>query len=105
MRPRNFTSVFVLQHLPPFFKRERRYNLWEMQVLHERFRENLRNILEDRALSQKEFAHLMHVSPEYVSQILRGYREPGLGVVDRVAAALEIDPHELLAPVREKIEN
>lgn len=64
--------------------------------LQDRFRENVNHILVERGLSRSDLARLMDVAPQYVTDYLQGYKSPGLNVITRFAAALDVDPGILL---------
>jgi transcriptional regulator with XRE-family HTH domain len=48
-------------------------------------------------LSQEELAHRADVHASYVSQIERGVKSPTLGVIVRLARALQLAPSELIS--------
>lgn len=60
------------------------------------FRENLRARMEELDLTQADVADAMKVSRGFISQLLNGYRKPGLEVIEAVAKALKISPLALL---------
>lgn len=66
------------------------------KVLVENFRENVKQLLQERNMSRSDLARTMGVSPAYVTQLLTGSHEPGLRVVEKVAVALEVCPQDLL---------
>jgi len=47
-------------------------------------------------LSQEAFADIVGLDRTYVSGIERGRRNPTLKIVEQVAKALQVPPHELL---------
>lgn len=47
------------------------------------------NLRADRGITQEQLATLAGTSPAYLSQIETGYRRPTLGLLGRIAAALE----------------
>ena len=69
--------------------------------LYENFVGNVTVILEQRGLSRADLARQMGVTPSFVTQILNGTREPGLGVIERVAASLGVAPAHLLREIRQ----
>jgi len=69
-----------------------------MDVQH-RLATNLRRLRQERGLSQERFALDHQFDRTYISGIERGVRNPTIIIVARLAAALEVDPVDLLAPV------
>lgn len=65
-------------------------------ALRQTFAANLKRARLERGLSQEELAHLADIDRTYVSHLERDQYNPTLGMVDRLAASLEIDPIELL---------
>jgi transcriptional regulator with XRE-family HTH domain len=61
------------------------------------FGANVRRLREKVDLSQDAFADLVGVHRTYMSGIERGKRAPSIIVVQRLAAALNVDPGELFA--------
>lgn len=59
---------------------------------------NTRRLMAKKRLSQKQFAKLLGVSEGYISQVLSMYSSPGFTVVEKFAATLGVEPHELVAP-------
>jgi len=60
------------------------------------FRRNARARMEALGLSQADLAKRLDVTDAFVSQMLGGYRNPGLNSLEDFAKALEIDASELL---------
>jgi transcriptional regulator with XRE-family HTH domain len=60
------------------------------------FAANLRRLRLERGLSQEELAHRTGIDRTYVSHLERLRYNPTLDMVERLAAALEIDALELL---------
>lgn len=60
------------------------------------FGANVRQLRQQRGLSQEALADAVGLAPTYVGQIERGRRNPTLGVVERFAAVLAVDPLQLL---------
>ena len=52
--------------------------------------ENIRKVRLERGLSQEEVAHRVGIVSSYYGQIERGRRNPTIGVLGRVADALEV---------------
>lgn len=64
--------------------------------LSRRIARGIREQRQRRRLSQLALAEAAGLSIDHISKVERGLREPRLGVVDRVARALGVDPAELL---------
>lgn len=64
--------------------------------LAEAFGINVRRLRKERGLSQEAFADEVGLAVTYVGQIERGLRNPTLGVVERSALVLGVDPLALL---------
>ncbi len=62
------------------------------------FAANLRRARHARGLSQEVLAVDADVNRRYLSDIEQGRTSVGLDIMVRLAAILEIDPHELLMP-------
>lgn len=56
---------------------------------------NIRYWRQKRGLSQEEFAERAELHPTYVSGIETGKRNPTVKIIERVAAALDVNPGEL----------
>ena len=69
-------------------------------ALRQTFAANLKRMRTQRGLSQEELAHLADIDRTYVSHLERDRYNPTLGMVERLAASLEVDPLELLKPVK-----
>ena len=52
--------------------------------------ENIRKVRLEHGLSQEEVAHRVGIVSSYYGQIERGRRNPTIGVLGRVADALEV---------------
>lgn len=66
------------------------------------FGENLRRLLGLHDLRGREAARLIGISPQSLSEWMRGHRQPNLQMLLRVASFLEINGERLLrAPFRE----
>jgi|tagenome__1003787_1003787.scaffolds.fasta_scaffold20186662_2 transcriptional regulator with XRE-family HTH domain len=59
----------------------------------------LRAIRERAALSQRELAELAGITPVQVSRIERGDAEPYPATVRKLAAALKVQPADLMEPI------
>lgn len=62
---------------------------------------NLRRYRTLRGLSQEELAHLADIDRTYVSSLERSQYAAGIDVLERLALALQVAPHELLRPTEE----
>lgn len=60
------------------------------------FGERLRELRQERGLSQEGFAHHVGLDRTYVSGLERGRRNPTLDVIVKLAEALEVQPAALL---------
>lgn len=65
--------------------------------LEKKFGQNVRYWRKQRGLSQEEFADRAHLHPTYVSGIESGHRNPTIKVMERIAAALDVEPAALLS--------
>lgn len=70
-------------------------------MLYDNFCGNVQMLLDKRGISRAELARRMDVSASFVTQILNGHREPGLGVIEDVAAALEVPATDLFKKIRQ----
>jgi transcriptional regulator with XRE-family HTH domain len=59
---------------------------------------NVRKLRQQRGLSQEELAHEAEMKRSYVSDLERGTRNPSVRALGRLAAALSVQPHQLLTP-------
>lgn len=66
------------------------------------FRENLRDHMSSRGLSQRQFAERSGVSTVTINRILVGKNSPSLEIVDRLADALGVPASRLLASPEKK---
>jgi transcriptional regulator with XRE-family HTH domain len=57
---------------------------------------NLRRLREEKGWSQEAFAFEAKIHRTYVSDIERGARNPTIMVVEKLAAALDVKPGQLL---------
>jgi len=60
----------------------------------------LRRRAKDRGLSLYELADFAGIARSHIYQIVNGHRAPTLTTLDKLAAALECEPWELLAPLK-----
>lgn len=65
--------------------------------LHKRFCENVRAILKERSMTQKNLADLSGMKYSCVSRILSGACVPSLPSAERIASALNVDCATLFA--------
>lgn len=62
------------------------------------FGSNVRRLRRETGLSQEEFGLKFDIDRTYVSGVERGVRNPTLKIVAKFAAALGVEPPELLHP-------
>lgn len=68
------------------------------------FRRNVRARMDTLELSQADLAERLRVTPAFVSQMLSGYRNPGLNSLEDFAKALETEAADLIRePSRKKL--
>jgi transcriptional regulator with XRE-family HTH domain len=60
------------------------------------FAGNLRRLRHARGLSQEELAYEADVNRSYMSQLERGGSYPGLEIIGKLAAVLQVEPADLL---------
>ncbi len=58
---------------------------------------NVRKYREKLGLSQEELAFEADMHRTYISGVERGVRNPTLVILDRLAKALKVKPHELIS--------
>jgi transcriptional regulator with XRE-family HTH domain len=56
----------------------------------------LRRLRRERGLSQEALAEATGLSANFVGEMERGLKAPGLGVIVRLARALDVSVHDLL---------
>jgi len=56
---------------------------------------NLQALRRAKGLSQEELAHVSGVHQTYLSGVERGRRNPTVGLLDKIAAALDADVEDL----------
>ncbi|MDO1451692.1 helix-turn-helix transcriptional regulator [Rhodocytophaga aerolata] len=62
----------------------------------------LQEMRKERHLSQEKLAELCELDRTYISLLERGLRQPTLATLFKLAAALEINPSELVVRVEQK---
>jgi transcriptional regulator with XRE-family HTH domain len=67
-----------------------------MADLKVKFGKRLRELREERGLTQEQLAFKVGLSREYLSRIEGGRRNVSLNVIERLSEALNIPVHELL---------
>jgi transcriptional regulator with XRE-family HTH domain len=72
-----------------------------VQTVAELFGASLRRIRQDRRISQERLAELTGLSTNFIGEMERGLKAPGLPVIIRLARALGVSVHELLADFTE----
>ncbi|MBK1974293.1 helix-turn-helix transcriptional regulator [Brevundimonas sp. 2P06AA] len=58
--------------------------------------ENVRRIRREREMTLETLAHEVGLAYSYLGQLERGQRNPTLGVIERIAEVLNVDPLDLL---------
>ena len=61
------------------------------------FAANLRRLRHRRGLSQEDLAHEADVNRTYMSKLEKGASYPGLEIIGKLAAVLEVEPADLLS--------
>ncbi len=59
--------------------------------------ENLAHIRETRGLSQKQLAEMIGANQATISKIESGAGNPTLSTINRIAKALDVEPHQLFS--------
>ena len=67
-----------------------------MQTVAELFGNKLRQIRKATGMSQERLAEATGLSTNYVGEMERGLKAPGLGVIVRLSRALGVTVHDLL---------
>ena len=76
-----------------------------MIVICDDFRLNVQDVLERRGWTRRRLATILGVTPARITHLLNGRHDPGLEIVGRVAAALEVPVSDLLekrSPMQKK---
>ena len=60
--------------------------------------ENVRHYRKLKGMTQEQLALEAEMERSYVSDLERGTRNPSVRALGRLAQALEVEPHQLLAP-------
>lgn len=74
-----------------------------MQTVAELFGIALRRIRHERGLSQEALAEATALSTNFIGEMERGLKAPGLGVIVRLARALDVSIHDLLADFTDSV--
>jgi transcriptional regulator with XRE-family HTH domain len=74
-----------------------------MSVLRKALAENMRQRRRALGLSQEELAHRAEIDRTYVSSLERRVYGATIDMVERLAGALGVEPHELLRPLEGKV--
>ncbi len=67
-----------------------------MQTVATLFGSTLREVRQERGLSQERLAELTGLSTNFVGEMERGLKAPELGVIVRLSLALGVSVHDLL---------
>jgi transcriptional regulator with XRE-family HTH domain len=62
---------------------------------------NVRRYRKDRGMTQEQLALEAEMERSCVSDLERGTRNPSVRALDRLAKALDVEPHQLLMAVRD----
>ena len=65
------------------------------------FRLRIKEILDEKGLSQKEFAEMMGKSPQYISNILNADQGVSVNILIEFAKTLQVDFRDLFASTKE----
>lgn len=74
-----------------------------MQTVAELFGIALRRVRHANGLSQESLAEATGLSTNYIGEMERGLKAPGLAVIVRLARALDVSVHDLLADFTEAV--
>ncbi len=66
-------------------------------ILQDRFRDRVQEALQLKGWKQSQLASALGWTPQRVSDVIRGQREPGFKTVEAFATALELDPSLLVS--------
>ena len=66
------------------------------------FAANLRRLRHTKGLSQETLAYEADVNRTYMSKLEKGASYPGLEIIGKLAAVLEVEPAELLRPIKRR---
>lgn len=80
-----------------------RMNATATTALQQRFRCNVERILDEQGLRRADLARKLGVAQPRINEMLGGQQKIGLYVVDQVAAALDVDPLELLSELSNSV--
>lgn len=67
-------------------------------ILDAQFREGVNAALAEKGWTRSELARRLGMSPPTVTQYLNGQISPGVGIIEKFCAALDLEPHLELAP-------
>ena len=70
--------------------------------IRETFATNLRRLRNAKGLSQDDLAYEAEISRSYLSQLEKGKFYASLKIIERLAAALNVEPTEFLKPRNKK---
>ncbi len=69
------------------------------------FGDTVRALRESKGIAQEALALAADMDRSYLGRLERGEKQPSLDVVFRVAAALEVEAHKLVAKVAKQAQN
>jgi transcriptional regulator with XRE-family HTH domain len=64
--------------------------------IHERLSRNLRQLRQDKGLSQEQFAFEAKIHRTYISDLERGARNPTIMILEKLAKALGVSASQLI---------
>ena len=74
-----------------------------MTALRDNFRENVKRILRERGLTQRDLARMLGITDASMSQILSKESTPTLATIEAIAKALSANNFALLVPMSEQV--
>lgn len=72
-------------------------------MIEKKFAAVLKELRQEKKLSQEKLAELCDLDRTYISLLERGLRQPSLTTIFKSADALEIEPYQLIKKVQEKM--
>jgi ribosome-binding protein aMBF1 (putative translation factor) len=98
LRNRHLLSTFVDSHLPTIVGISPGMQASEAKLL-KTFGRSIRRVRKQRGLTQEDLAEVAKMSRNYISDIERGVRNPGLLVMVALAKALKVSLRELVEEI------
>lgn len=72
--------------------------------LNQVFGATLRKLRDERKISQEGLAEASNLDRSFISMLERGLKQPSLGSIWALAAALDLQPHEIILAVERGME-